>query len=75
MRIQLKDQDIFIWQSLEIFKHFIKLIWNKFSEKKPFSKKLEPHFVAESTALKKIIFPYKLAPSTANANPLVPGIH
>ena len=63
--LHLRDWHSFMWQSLNILNNFNTSLWNKFSEKRLF-KKLEYHFLVESTKIDNITFPYKTALSEAN---------
>ena len=74
--LRLRDRHIFMWQSLESLNMLITLTLKQvFWKMKTFLKKLEYHFLAETTTIENTTFPYKTTLSEPNVNPLVPDVH
>ena len=65
---RLRDRHFFMWQSRKILNVFNTLTLTQvFWKTKTFFKKLEYHFLVESTKIENASFPYKTAISEANA--------
>ena len=67
MALRLKDQHVFMWQSLKISNVFNTLTLKQvFLKTKAFLKLREYRFLVESTMNESAAFPYKTALSKAN---------
>ena len=67
MALRLRDQHVFMWQSLKILNVFNALSLKQiFWKTKNFFKKLEHRFLVESTKIENASFPFKTAISEAN---------
>ena len=58
--LRLRDQQVFMWQSLEILHVFNTLaLKQNFWKKKSLFKKLDDRFLVESTKIDNALFPHK----------------
>ena len=65
--ILLRDQHVFMWQSVELLNDFNTLTLKQiFWKTKTFFKKLAYRFLVENTEIENASFPYKTAISEAN---------
>ena len=65
--ILLRDQHVFMWQSVELLNDFNTLTLKQiFWKTKTFFKKLAYRFLVENTEIENALFPYKTAISEAN---------
>ena len=65
--LRLRDQHVFMWQSVKVSNVFNTLTLRQiFWKKKTFFQKLEHCFLVETTKIENISLPFKTAPSEAN---------